>query len=207
MSSSLWVLFPEEYYLLASSVDGLTPRPRAHPLKLYEHCGSSLIHVFQAVTKDHESVLRKQQEDIGYLSRHLDHVINFTKWATAKNGGTALLYCKRLVTPAWSFIPSTVSRHSLLFPQCVKRRSAPEALSGAWSVSHVMNWEHIGTQVSCSEKLLIISLLSQILFQIGNLLRAKCSTSFIPQSTVRFQCRSSYWASNIDLGKMGIKML
>ncbi|XP_047189355.1 transcription intermediary factor 1-alpha-like isoform X1 [Scophthalmus maximus] len=102
--------------------------------------GRLLVNQLEAVTKDHESVLRKQQEDIGYLSRHLDHVINFTKWATAKNGGTALLYCKRL-----------------------------------------------------------------ILFQIGNLLRAKCSTSFIPQSTVRFQCRSSYWASNIDLGSLVIE--
>lgn len=52
---------------------------------------------FQAVTKDQESVLLKQQEDIGYLSRHLDHVINFTKWATSRNGCTALLNCKRLV--------------------------------------------------------------------------------------------------------------
>ncbi|KAK5927673.1 hypothetical protein CgunFtcFv8_012806 [Champsocephalus gunnari] len=99
--------------------------------------GKMLVNQLEAVTKDHESVLRKQQEDIGYLSRHLDHVINFTKWATARNGGTALLYCKRL-----------------------------------------------------------------ILFQIGNLLRAKCSTSFIPQSTVRFQSRSSYWASNVDLGSL-----
>ncbi|XP_040894596.1 transcription intermediary factor 1-alpha-like [Toxotes jaculatrix] len=102
--------------------------------------GKTLVNQLEAVTKDHESVLRKQQEDIGYLSRHLDHVINFTKWATAKNGGMALLYCKRL-----------------------------------------------------------------ILFQIGNLLRAKCSTSFIPQSTVRFQCRSSYWASNIDLGSLVVE--
>ncbi|XP_071349273.1 transcription intermediary factor 1-alpha-like isoform X2 [Trachinotus anak] len=102
--------------------------------------GKMLVNQLEAVTKDHESVLRKQQEDIGYLSRHLDHVINFTKWATAKNGGTALLYCKRL-----------------------------------------------------------------ILFQIGNLLRAKCSTSFVPQSTVRFQCRSSYWASNIDLGSLVVE--
>ncbi|GLD58990.1 transcription intermediary factor 1-alpha-like protein [Lates japonicus] len=102
--------------------------------------GKMLVNQLEAVTKDHESVLRKQQEDIGYLSRHLDHVINFTKWATAKNGGTALLYCKRL-----------------------------------------------------------------ILFQIGNLLRAKCSTSFIPQGTVRFQCRSTYWASNIDLGSLAVE--
>ncbi|KAI3371113.1 hypothetical protein L3Q82_023748 [Scortum barcoo] len=102
--------------------------------------GKMLVNQLEGVTKDHESVLRKQQEDIGYLSRHLDHVINFTKWATARNGGTALLYCKRL-----------------------------------------------------------------ILFQIGNLLRAKCSTSFIPQSTVRFQSRSSYWASNVDLGSLVVE--
>lgn len=104
--------------------------------------GKMLVNQLEAVTKDHESVLRKQQEDIGYLARHLDHVINFTKWATAKNGGTALLYCKRL-----------------------------------------------------------------ILFQIGNLLQAKCSTSFIPQSTARFQCRSSYWASNVDLGSLVVESL
>ncbi|KAM9376035.1 transcription intermediary factor 1-alpha-like [Pholidichthys leucotaenia] len=102
--------------------------------------GEMLINQLQAVTKDHESVLRKQQEDIGYLSRHLDHVINFTKWATARSRGTALLHCKRL-----------------------------------------------------------------ILFQIGNLLRAKCSASFIPQCTVRFQCRASYWASNVDLGSLVVE--
>nr|XP_040019510.1 transcription intermediary factor 1-alpha-like isoform X2 [Gasterosteus aculeatus aculeatus] len=99
--------------------------------------GKMLANQLEAVTKDHESVLRKQQEDIGYLSRHLDHVIHFTKWATARSGGTALLYSKRL-----------------------------------------------------------------ILFQIGNLLRAKCSSSFIPQSTVRFHSRASYWASNVDLGSL-----
>ncbi|KAG7271040.1 hypothetical protein CRUP_000386, partial [Coryphaenoides rupestris] len=93
----------------------------------------------EAMTKGHETVLKKQQQDIGYLSRHLDHVINFTKWATQRNGGTAFLYCKRL-----------------------------------------------------------------ILFQIGNLLQAKCTTSFIPQSSVRFQCRSAYWASNVDLEYSGI---
>ncbi|KAF1386989.1 hypothetical protein PFLUV_G00100590 [Perca fluviatilis] len=102
--------------------------------------GKMLVNQLEAVTKDHEIVLRKQHEDIGYLSRHLDHVINFTKWATARNGGTALLYCKRL-----------------------------------------------------------------ILFQIGNLLRAKCSTSFIPQSTIRFQSQSSYWASNVDLGSLVVE--
>lgn len=105
------LLNPLEHYLLACSVDCFTLRPRAHALKLFEYCRCSFIHVFQAVTKDHESVLRKQQEDIGYLSRHLDHVINFTKWATARSGGTAFLYCKRLVRPVWSFTRSEVSHH------------------------------------------------------------------------------------------------
>lgn len=45
------------------------------------------------------------------------------------------------------------------------------------------------------------SLLLQILFQIGNLLQAKCSTSFVPQTVIRFQGRSPYWASSLDLGK------
>ncbi|XP_031689075.1 E3 ubiquitin-protein ligase TRIM33 isoform X2 [Oncorhynchus kisutch] len=102
--------------------------------------GKILVNQLEGLTKDHESGLKKQKEDIGYLSRHLDHVINFTKWATARNGGTALLYCKRL-----------------------------------------------------------------ILFQIGNLLRAKCNTSFVPQSTVRFQCRSGFWSSNVDLGSLVVE--
>ncbi|KAL0968015.1 hypothetical protein UPYG_G00261100 [Umbra pygmaea] len=102
--------------------------------------GKILVNQLEGLTKDHESGLKKQKEDIGFLSRHLDHVINFTKWATARSGGTALLYCKRL-----------------------------------------------------------------ILFQIGNLLRAKCNTSFVPQSTVRFQCRSGFWASNVDLGSLVVE--
>ncbi|XP_046890553.1 transcription intermediary factor 1-alpha-like [Hypomesus transpacificus] len=104
--------------------------------------GKILVNQLEALTKDSETVLKKQKEDIGYLSRHLDHVINFTQWATARNSSTALLHCKRL-----------------------------------------------------------------ILFQIGNLLRAKCNTSFAPQSTLRFQCRSGFWASNVDLGSLVVENL
>ncbi|XP_042563050.1 transcription intermediary factor 1-alpha isoform X2 [Clupea harengus] len=99
--------------------------------------GKILVNQLEALTKDHESALKKQQEDVTSLSKHLDHVISFTKWATAINSGTALLYCKRL-----------------------------------------------------------------ILCQIQYLMRAKCSASYVPQSTVRFQCRSSFWASNVDLGSL-----
>ncbi|KAM6936991.1 transcription intermediary factor 1-alpha-like [Xenentodon cancila] len=100
--------------------------------------GKILFNQLETITNDHERVLRKQQEDSGYLSRRLDHVISFIKWATARNGGVALLRCKRL-----------------------------------------------------------------ILFQIENLLQAK--PTFIAQSTVRFQCRASYWAANVDLGSLVVE--
>ncbi|TRZ03681.1 hypothetical protein DNTS_033761 [Danionella cerebrum] len=87
-----------------------------------------------------ETLLKKQQQDVSSLSTQLDHVINFTKWATAINSGTALLYCKRMIT-------------------------------------------------------------SQIQF----LMRAKCNISYVPQSLVRFQCRSSFWASNVDLGSIVVE--
>ncbi|XP_046728495.1 transcription intermediary factor 1-alpha isoform X2 [Silurus meridionalis] len=102
--------------------------------------GKILINQLEALTKDHEMVLKKQQEDISSITKHLDHVINFTKWATASNSGTALLYCKRL-----------------------------------------------------------------ILYQIQFLLRAKCNTSYVPQSSVRFQCRAAFWASNVDLGSLVVE--
>ncbi|GAA6105806.1 transcription intermediary factor 1-alpha isoform X5 [Tachysurus ichikawai] len=102
--------------------------------------GKILINQLEALTKDHEMVLKKQQEDISTLTKHLDHVIGFTKWATASNSGTALLYCKRL-----------------------------------------------------------------ILYQIQYLLRAKCNTSYVPQSSVRFQCRAAFWASNVDLGSLVVE--
>lgn len=54
---------------------------------------------FQNATKDHKSVLLKQKEDIGYLSRHLDHVISVAELATARNQSMAFLHCKRLVRP------------------------------------------------------------------------------------------------------------
>ncbi|KAM8910003.1 transcription intermediary factor 1-alpha isoform 2-T2 [Spinachia spinachia] len=102
--------------------------------------GKILVNQLEALTKDHELGLKKQQDDINSLSRHLDHVISFTKWATASHSGTALLYCKRL-----------------------------------------------------------------ILFQIHYLMRASCNPSIVPQSSVRFQCRSGFWATNVDLGSLVVE--
>ncbi|XP_040030511.2 transcription intermediary factor 1-alpha [Gasterosteus aculeatus] len=102
--------------------------------------GKILVNQLEALTKDHELGLKKQQDDVNSLSRHLDHVIRFTKWATASHSGTALLYCKRL-----------------------------------------------------------------ILFQIHYLMRASCNPSIVPQSSVRFQCRSGFWATNVDLGSLVVE--
>ncbi|XP_041819530.1 transcription intermediary factor 1-alpha isoform X1 [Chelmon rostratus] len=102
--------------------------------------GKILVNQLEALTKDHELGLKKQQEDVNSLSRHLDHVISFTKWATASHSGTALLYCKRL-----------------------------------------------------------------ILYQIHYLMRASCNPSIVPQSSVRFQCRSGFWATNVDLGSLVVE--
>ncbi|KAG7496104.1 transcription intermediary factor 1-alpha-like isoform X1 [Solea senegalensis] len=102
--------------------------------------GKILVNQLEGLTKEHEVGLKKQQEDVNSLSRHLDHVISFTKWATASHSGTALLYCKRL-----------------------------------------------------------------ILYQIHYLMRASCNPSIIPQSSVRFQCRSGFWATNVDLGSLVVE--
>uniref|UniRef100_A0A8D0DDH4 RING-type E3 ubiquitin transferase n=1 Tax=Sander lucioperca TaxID=283035 RepID=A0A8D0DDH4_SANLU len=104
--------------------------------------GKILVNQLEALTKDHELGLKKQQEDVNCLTRHLDHVISFTKWATASHSGTALLYCKRL-----------------------------------------------------------------ILFQIHYLMRASCNPSIVPQSSVRFQCRSGFWATNVDLATVLLKFV
>ncbi|XP_057709888.1 transcription intermediary factor 1-alpha isoform X2 [Corythoichthys intestinalis] len=102
--------------------------------------GKVLANQLESLTKDHELVLKKQQDEINVLRRQLDHVINFTTWATANHSGTALLYCKRL-----------------------------------------------------------------ILFQIHYLMGARCNSSIIPQSSVRFQCRSGFWATNVDLGSLVVE--
>uniref|UniRef100_A0A3P9NV87 RING-type E3 ubiquitin transferase n=1 Tax=Poecilia reticulata TaxID=8081 RepID=A0A3P9NV87_POERE len=102
--------------------------------------GKILINQLEALTKDHDLALKKQQDDINALTRQLDHVISFTKWATASHSGTALLYCKRL-----------------------------------------------------------------ILYQIHYLMRTSYNPSIVPQSSVRFQCRSGFWASNVDLGSLVVE--
>lgn len=102
--------------------------------------GKVLVNQLESLTKDHELSLKKQQEDVNALRKHLDHVISFTKWATDSHSGTALLYCKRL-----------------------------------------------------------------ILIQMHQLMRASCNPPVAPQGSVRFHCRSGFWASNVDLGSLVVE--
>uniref|UniRef100_A0A4W5KTF0 Tripartite motif containing 24 n=1 Tax=Hucho hucho TaxID=62062 RepID=A0A4W5KTF0_9TELE len=100
--------------------------------------GKILVNQLETLTKDHEVGLKKQQEDVSHLTRHLDHVINFTKWATASHSGTALL---------------------------------------------------------------------KMLTYIVQTALANCNASIVPQSSVRFQCRSGFWASNVDLGSLAVERI
>uniref|UniRef100_H3D9T9 Tripartite motif containing 45 n=1 Tax=Tetraodon nigroviridis TaxID=99883 RepID=H3D9T9_TETNG len=85
-----------------------------------------LLHQLENATRDRKSVLLKQKEDIGYLSR---------QWG-----------------------------HTVLMHRCLS--------------------------------------LKKIVFQMGSLLQTKCNTSFVPQSVIRFQGRTSCWASSINLGSL-----
>lgn len=103
VSFRFWLVVLEVRSVLIASPQILTSPSISYPPK--------------GLTKDHESGLKKQKEDIGYLSRHLDHVINFTKWATARNGGTALLYCKRLVRPPSRTLPQPLALQASPIPK------------------------------------------------------------------------------------------
>lgn len=68
--------------------------------------------------------------------------------------------------------------------------------SQSWFPKMKLGWNEVGTYAFCNTQvshfvtILISPHLLQILFQIRNLLQAKYSTLFVPQSTVHFQCQS-----------------
>ncbi|KAG8442664.1 hypothetical protein GDO86_011452 [Hymenochirus boettgeri] len=52
----------------------------------------------QALAKDRRMKLLKQQHEVDGLSKQLEHVVYFSKWAVNSGSSTALLYSKRLIT-------------------------------------------------------------------------------------------------------------
>ena len=115
----------------------------------------------KSLTKDHESSLKKQQEDVNSLRRQLDHVISFTKWATGSQSGTALLYCKRLVCTTAVRIASKLKSDCCLC--CLLEKS--------WShICYLLGWPqqlaclNLNLSSAASPLALITSLNSKSLF-------------------------------------------
>lgn len=51
----------------------------------------------QCLAKEHRMKLLQQQQEVAGLSKQLEYVMNFSKWAVSSGSSTALLYSKRLV--------------------------------------------------------------------------------------------------------------
>nr|XP_048686964.1 transcription intermediary factor 1-alpha isoform X6 [Caretta caretta] len=59
--------------------------------------GKALLHQLESLSKDHRMKLLQQQQEVAGLSKQLEHVMNFSKWAVSNGSSTALLYSKRLI--------------------------------------------------------------------------------------------------------------
>ncbi|XP_058045904.1 transcription intermediary factor 1-alpha isoform X1 [Ahaetulla prasina] len=60
--------------------------------------GKALLHQLECLAKEHRAKLLQQQREVSGLSKQLEHVMNFSKWAVSSGSSTALLYSKRLIT-------------------------------------------------------------------------------------------------------------
>ncbi|XP_032076424.1 transcription intermediary factor 1-alpha isoform X3 [Thamnophis elegans] len=60
--------------------------------------GKALLHQLECLAKEHRAKLLQQQQEVSGLSKQLEHVMNFSKWAVSSGSSTALLYSKRLIT-------------------------------------------------------------------------------------------------------------
>nr|XP_033807719.1 transcription intermediary factor 1-alpha isoform X2 [Geotrypetes seraphini] len=60
--------------------------------------GKALLHQLENLAKDRQMKLLRQQQEVMVLSKQLDHVVDFSKWAVSSGSSTALLYSKRLIT-------------------------------------------------------------------------------------------------------------
>uniref|UniRef100_A0A8C5RX48 Tripartite motif containing 24 n=1 Tax=Laticauda laticaudata TaxID=8630 RepID=A0A8C5RX48_LATLA len=59
--------------------------------------GKALLHQLECLAKEHRAKLLQQQQEVSGLSKQLEHVMNFSKWAVSSASSTALMYSKRLI--------------------------------------------------------------------------------------------------------------
>ncbi|NXI36351.1 TIF1A factor, partial [Galbula dea] len=60
--------------------------------------GKALLHQLENLAKEHRMKLLQQKHEVEGLSKQLEHVMNFSRWAVSSGSSTALLYSKRLIT-------------------------------------------------------------------------------------------------------------
>ncbi|XP_033370177.1 transcription intermediary factor 1-alpha isoform X2 [Parus major] len=83
--------------------------------------GKALLHQLETLAKEHRMKLLQQQQEVAGLSKQLEHVINFSKWAVSSGSSTALLYSKRLITYRLRYLlrarcdPSPVTNNTIQF--------------------------------------------------------------------------------------------
>ncbi|XP_062347841.1 transcription intermediary factor 1-alpha isoform X3 [Cinclus cinclus] len=83
--------------------------------------GKALLHQLETLAKEHRMKLLQQQQEVAGLSKQLEHVMNFSKWAVSSGSSTALLYSKRLITYRLRYLlrarcdPSPVANNTIQF--------------------------------------------------------------------------------------------
>ncbi|XP_071407206.1 transcription intermediary factor 1-alpha [Pithys albifrons albifrons] len=83
--------------------------------------GKALLHQLETLAKEHQKKLLQQQQEVAGLSKQLEHVMNFSKWAVSSGSSTALLYSKRLITYRLRYLlrarcdPSPVTNNTIQF--------------------------------------------------------------------------------------------
>ncbi|XP_064510828.1 transcription intermediary factor 1-alpha [Pseudopipra pipra] len=83
--------------------------------------GKALLHQLETLAKEHQMKLLQQQQEVAGLSKQLEHVMNFSKWAVSSGSSTALLYSKRLITYRLRYLlrarcdPSPVTNNTIQF--------------------------------------------------------------------------------------------
>ncbi|XP_017660168.1 PREDICTED: transcription intermediary factor 1-alpha [Lepidothrix coronata] len=83
--------------------------------------GKALLHQLENLAKEHQMKLLQQQQEVAGLSKQLEHVMNFSKWAVSSGSSTALLYSKRLITYRLRYLlrarcdPSPMTNNTIQF--------------------------------------------------------------------------------------------
>ncbi|NWV35069.1 TIF1A factor, partial [Grantiella picta] len=83
--------------------------------------GKALLRQSETLAKEHRMKLLQQQQEVAGLSKQLEHVMNFSKWAVSSGSSMALLQSKRMITSQLQYLlearcdPSPVTNNTIKF--------------------------------------------------------------------------------------------